>query len=243
MQIEVLGDGEAFAHRVADWILGLALEQRGDFAILLSGGSTPRPIYALLASTSFSSRFPWRQAHWFWTDERFVPHTDARSNFRMAWDAMLSHVPVPPENIHPVRTENVTPEQAASAYERELKSFYGAGTLEPTRRLFEIALLGLGEDGHFASLFPGHPVLKERERWAAAVIGAAPEPRITLTYPVLESSRHAAFLVAGGSKADILRRFCAGDPDLPASRFQPLGELGVFADSAAWPGTNPIERR
>ena len=243
MQIDVSADADGFACRVADWILRLALETAGDFAILLSGGSTPKPVYALLASAAFSSRFPWRQAHWFWTDERFVPHTDARSNFRMAWDAMLSHVPVPPENIHPVRTENVTPEQAASAYERELKSFYGRDTWDPVRRLFEIALLGLGEDGHFASLFPAHPVLKENGRWAAVVTGDAPEPRITLTYPALESSRHAAFLVAGASKADILRRFCAADPDLPASRFQPLGELSVFADSAAWPGTNTIERR
>jgi 6-phosphogluconolactonase len=114
-----------------------------------------------------------------------------------------------------------------------LKSFYGAGTLDSARPLFEIALLGLGEDGHFASLFPRHPVLKEHTRWAAPVIGATPEPRITLTYPVLESSRHAAFLVAGASKADILRRFRAGEPDLPASHFQPLGELSVFADRAA----------
>jgi 6-phosphogluconolactonase len=151
----------------------------------------------------------------------------------MAWDAMLSHAPVPPGNLHPVRTQDITPEEAAFAYERELKSFYGAGTLDSARPLFEIALLGLGEDGHFASLFPRRPVLKEHTRWAAPVIGATPEPRITLTYPVLESSRHAAFLVAGASKADILRRFRAGEPDLPASHFQPLGELSVFADRAA----------
>ena len=173
------------------------------------------------------------RAHWFWGDERFVPHEDARSNFRMAWETMLSHAPVPQGNIHPVPTENVTPEEAASAYERELKSFYGAPSLDPARPLFQIVLLGLGEDGHLASLFPGHPVLKERRHWAAAVIGAAPEPRITLTYPALESSRHAAFLVAGAAKAEILRRLRGGDPALPASNFHPIGELRVFADSAA----------
>ncbi|HYK81062.1 MAG TPA: 6-phosphogluconolactonase [Micropepsaceae bacterium] len=233
MQFDVSADADGFARRVADWILELALEQSGDFAVVLAGGTTPRPVYAFLASAAYRSRFPWRQAHWFLSDERFVPHTDARSNFRMVCDAMLSHAPVPPGNLHPVRTQDVTPEEAAFAYELELKSFYGAGTLDSARPFFEIALLGLGEDGHFASLFPGHPVLKEHARWAAPVIGATPEPRITLTYPVLESSRHAAFLVAGASKADILRRFRAGDPDLPASHFQPLGELSVFADRAA----------
>ena len=152
-----------------------------------------------------------------------MPHDDARSNFRMAWDAMLSHAPVPPGNIHPVRTENITPEEAAFAYERELKSFYGADTLDPARPLFEIALLGLGEDGHFASLFPGHPVLKERGRWAAAVIGAAPEPRITLTYPALESSRHTAFLVAGAYES---RDFAPVSRGRPRSSCEPFSTHG-----------------
>ena len=233
MDAEVLADADSFARRVADWMLGLALERNDDFAVLLSGGSTPRPVYGLLASAEYRTRFPWPLAHWFWSDERFVPHDDVRSNFRMAWDAMLSHVPVPSGNIHPVRTENITPEEAASAYERELKSLYGADTWDVTRPLFEIALLGLGEDGHLASLFPGHKVLKERRRWVAEVTGAAPEPRVTLTYPALESSRHAAFLVAGSAKAEILRRLRGGDPALPASDFHPIGELRIFADSAA----------
>lgn len=233
MQVEVLGDAEAFAQRVADWILGLALGQSGDFAVVLTGGSTPKPIYQRLASSDYRSRFPWRHAHWFLSDERFVPHDDARSNFRMAWVAMLSRVPVPPGNIHALRTENITPEESAAAYERELKSFYGAQEFDPARPLFAITLLGLGEDGHLASLFPGQAVLKERQHWTAAVIGAAPEPRITLTYPALESSRHAAFLVAGAAKAAILRRLLAADPTLPASNFHPIGDLRVFADKAA----------
>jgi 6-phosphogluconolactonase len=233
MQIEVLADADVLARRVADWLLGLALEQNHDFGIVLAGGSTPRPVYERLATPAYRSRFPWPQAHWFWSDERFVPHDDARSNFRMIWDAMLSHVPAPPGNIHPIQTENTIPDESASAYEGDLKSFYGAGTLDPTRPLFEIVLLGLGEDGHFASLFPGHAVLNERRRWTASVIGAASEPRITLTYPTLESSRHAAILVAGAAKTAILRRFLAGDPTLPASHFHPLGELRVFADKAA----------
>ena len=233
MHVEVLADADGFAGRVADWMLGLALEQAGDFAVALSGGSTPRNVYERLATPAYRDRFPWRHAHWFWSDERFVPHDDARSNFRMAWDAMLSHAPVPQGNIHPVPTDNITPEEAAFAYERELKVFYGASSFDSARPLFQITLLGLGEDGHLASLFPGHPVLKERRHWAAAVIGAAPEPRITLTYPALESSRHTAFLVAGAAKAGILRRLLAADPALPASNFRPIGDLCVFADKAA----------
>jgi 6-phosphogluconolactonase len=233
MQVEVLADADGFARRTADWMLGLALEQTGDFALALAGGATPRGVYERLATPAYRNRFPWPRAHWFWGDERLVPHDNARSNFRMARDAMLSHAPVPAGNIHPVPTDKVTPEEAALAYERELKSFYGASSFDPTRPLFQIVLLGLGEDGHLASLFPGHKMLKERRHWAAAVIGAAPEPRITLTYPSLESTRHAAFLVAGSAKAEILRRLRGGDPALPASDFHPIGELRIFADSDA----------
>jgi 6-phosphogluconolactonase len=233
MQIDVSADADDFARRVADWLLGLALENDGDFAVSLSGGSTPRSVYERLASAEYRPRFPWARAHWFWGDERCVPHDDARSNFRMAWDAMLSRVPVPAANIHPVRTQDVTPKEAAFAYERELKSFYGAGTQDTARPLFRIVLLGLGEDGHLASLFPGEAVLKERRRWAAEVIGRMPEPRVTLTFPALESSQHAAFLVAGTAKTGILRRFLASDPTLPASHFHPMGELRVFADTEA----------
>ena len=233
MRIDVLADADGFARRVADWMLALALEQTRDFAVALSGGSTPRNVYERLATPAYRGRFPWRHAHWFWSDERFVPHDDARSNFRMAWESMLAHAPVSQGNIHPVPTDSITPEEAALAYERELKVFYGASSFDPARPLFQITLLGLGEDGHLASLFPGHKVLKERRHWAAAVIGAAPEPRITLTYPALESSRHAAFLVAGAAKAEILRRLLDGDSALPANDFHPIGELRVFADAAA----------
>jgi 6-phosphogluconolactonase len=233
MQIEVLGEAASLARRVADWMTDCALEQSGDFAIALSGGSTPRGIYEQLAAPACRARFPWTRAHWFWGDERFVLHRDARSNFRMAWEALLSRAPIPAGNIHAVPVENLTPQDAAAAYERALKEFYGADALDPTRQLFHIALLGLGEDGHFASLFPGSEALDEHRRWAVAVIGAQPEPRITLTYPALESSAQAAFLVAGASKSAILRRLRVSDPGLPASRFHPNGELRLFADSAA----------
>jgi 6-phosphogluconolactonase len=233
MTFEVLLDADAVAGRVADWMLELALAASGPFAIALSGGTTPRAIYALLATPLYRERFPWPRAHWFWGDERFVPHDDPRSNYRMVWEAMLSHAPVPAVNIHPISVQGATPQQAALEYERALKIFYGADQIDPVRPLFEINLLGLGEDGHFASLFPGSDALNERVHWAAPMIGLQPEARITLTYPALESCTHAGFVVCGAAKAAILRRVRAGDPDLPASHFRPIGEMRIFADEAA----------
>ena len=122
---------------------------------------------------------------------------------------------------------------AAATYERELKTFYGAERLDPARPLFDINLLGLGTDGHTASLFPGNAVLAERDKWVSAVVGAKPEARITLTYPALESSRHAAFLVAGDEKRAIFKRLRCGDDSLPAGRLHPTGTLWVFADTSA----------
>src|SRR5438552_3753337 len=123
----------------------------------------------------------------------------------------------------------------ARAYERALKSYYGSETLDPTRPLFDVEILGLGPDGHTASLFPGTSVLDDRHRWVVEVIGAKAEARITLTYPALESSRHTAFLVAGSDKREILGRALAGDRSLPAARLRPAGQLTWFVDAAARP--------
>jgi 6-phosphogluconolactonase len=132
-------------------------------------------------------------------------------------------------------TEGLSPEQAALAYEKTLKDFYGADTLAPTRPLFDVMLLGIGEDGHTASLFPGHPTLEEQRRWVLAVIGAKSEARITLTYPVLDSSRDAVFLVTGAGKREAVARARAGDRTLPAARIRPVGRLQWFVDRAAAP--------
>ncbi len=232
-KLEILTDPEALSRRVADWMLALATATDGVFAVALSGGSTPRLLYEHLAGLSCRATFPWSRTHWFWGDERFVPHDDALSNYRMVREALLSRAPIPATNIHPIPTEGVNPEAAASAYERELKSFYGAGRLEPARPLFDVTLLGLGPDGHTASLFPGTAVLAERDRWVAPVIGAKSEARITLTYPALDSSRHAAFLVVGEAKRAMLDRLRRADDSLPAARLHPIGALWIFADSAA----------
>jgi 6-phosphogluconolactonase len=231
--LEVLENPVALAERVAAWVTALASAKTGPFAVCLSGGSTPRRLYQLLAGAGFRDKFPWTRTHWFWGDERFVPPEDSLSNYRMVRDAMLVRAPIPPENIHPVPTTGMTPEAAAGSYERSLQSFYGARRLEGGRSLFDVTFLGLGPDGHIASLFPGDGALEERERWVVAVIGAKAEARISLTYPALESSREVAFLVEGAQKRDVLARLRAGDPLLPASHFRPQGALRCFADRAA----------
>lgn len=232
-RLETLSDAESLARRVAEWMLELATTTDGAFSVSLSGGSTPRRLYQLLAGSPFRDNFPWSRTHWFWGDERFVSRDDTLSNYRMVREALLSRAPIPATSIHPIPTEGVTPDEAASAYERELKSFYGAERLDPARPLFDVTLLGLGPDGHTASLFPNTAVLAERNRWVAAVVGAKSEARITLTYPVLESSRNAAFLVAGEEKRAVLARLRRGDESLPAARLHPTGTLRIFGDAAA----------
>jgi 6-phosphogluconolactonase len=232
--VEVVKDPEALAERAARWITDLAAASRDRFAIGLSGGSTPRRLYQLLAESPHRDALPWDRIHWFWGDERFVPWNHPDSNYGMVHTALLGRAPVPPANIHGMPT-NGTPANAAAAYERVLKSYYGSEIFDPTRPLFDIQILGLGPDGHTASLIPGTSVLEERHRWVAEVIGGRPQPRITLTYPALESSRHAAFLVAGADKREALSRALAGDQALPAARLRPLGELIWFVDEAARP--------
>jgi len=231
-RIETLPNPAALAHHVAEWMTSAALAATGAFRMSLSGGSTPKTLYALLASDDFRGRFPWTRVSWYWGDERFVPYDHPESNYRMTREAMLRKVPVPPGNIHPVPVDG-TPEEAALRYERILQAAYGAAVLDPTRPLFDITLLGLGTDGHTASLLPNDPVLQERKRWVAAVSHGRPEVRITMTYPVIESSRKVAFLVAGKEKAAIFNAIRAGASQAPAGRIKPLGELIWFVDRAA----------
>jgi len=240
-RVEILPDPLALARRVAQWMTQSALATDSPFRVSLSGGSTPKTLYGLLASNEFRPRFPWSRVSWYWGDERFVPYDHPDSNYRMTREAMLSKAPVPSENIYPIPTDG-TPEDAAGRYERTLQKAYGAATLDPRRLLFDVTLLGLGSDGHTASLLPGDPVLDERKRWVAAVSHGRPEVRITLTYPVIESSRRVAFLVAGASKADIFGAVRAGNSHVPAARVRPLGELFWFVDQAAAGGEQVVHR-
>jgi len=227
--LEVLADADALARRAADLMLAAARAKNGAFSIALSGGSTPKRLYQLLATVPF----PWARTHWFWGDERFVPPDDSASNYRMTREALLSHVPAAMDQIHAIPTTGLTPDAAAARYEATLKAFHGADQLADDRPLFDIVLLGLGTDGHTASLFPGKPVLDEKRRWVRATDDPQGAPRITLSYPVLESSRETIFLVAGADKKDRLREVLAGDRSLPAARLQPHGTLRFLVDQAA----------
>ena len=231
-KFESLPDPEALARRAADLLIAAANDTADQFAVALSGGSTPRRLYELLARPPYRDAFPWPRTHVFWGDERFVPKADARSNYRMTHEALLSRVPIPSTNIHPLPTEDTTPLDAAMGYEKTLKSFYGAAALDPSRPLFDVTLLGLGVDGHIASLFPGSRALGERERWVVAVTEGPAEPRLSLTYPPLESSRRVLFLVEGPEKRAIVGRVRRGD-DLPATKLKPVGTLLWLVDKAA----------
>jgi 6-phosphogluconolactonase len=236
IKMKTFGNSEAMSAGIASWLLDLANAAAGNFAICLSGGSTPRRLYEHLATTPFCNSFPWSRTHFFWGDERFVPHSDSLSNYRMVDEALLSKIAIPSRQIHPIPTTALSPDESANSYAQELKSFYGADRLDPGRPIFDVTFLGIGPDGHTASLFPGTPALAERERWVMEVVGVKPEPRITLTYPTLESSRHVAFLIQGSDKQEIFKRFCQGDHELPAARVVPAGQLHVFADNAATGG-------
>jgi 6-phosphogluconolactonase len=230
--LEVLPDPDALATRAADLMTSIA-KAKPRVAIALSGGSTPRRLYQLLATSPRLETFPWPNVHWFWGDERFVPPDDPASNYRMTREAMLSHAPIPADHVHPMPTVALTPDAAAAAYERTLKDFYGADTLAPDRPLFDLVLLGLGTNGHTASLFPGMPVLEERRHWVGTMHDPEAGTRLTLTYPALESSRETVFLVAGADKKTVLREVIDGDQTHPAARLHPHGTLRFLADRAA----------
>jgi 6-phosphogluconolactonase len=233
--IVTLPDPEALARHVAGWMTDLAVASVGRFAIALSGGSTPKRLYEILAEPDYASRFPWDRTHLFWGDERFVPPEAADSNLGMTRRALLDHVPLPPANIHPMPTTG-TPADAARTYDATLKAYYGRDTLDMARPLFDVTLLGLGENGHTASLFPGTASLDETLAWVAPVTEGVPQPRLTLTYPAIACTNHVAFLVAGKSKKSVLTLVLAGDRTQPATRITAAGDLTWFTDAAAVAG-------
>ena len=225
MRITVLDDAEALATAAAARIAAAIRAGGARYALCLSGGSTPKRAYELLAERH--ADLPWHRVHLFWGDERFVPADDPRSNQRMVRLALLDHIAMPPENIHAVPTSG-TAEQAAAAYDATLRAF---GERRPF--LFDLMLLGLGTNGHTASLFPDQPALDERTAWAVATTPPGEPTRITLTYPALENTADALFLVAGADKAPMMARVAAGDASIPAGRLRPRGELEALVDRAA----------
>jgi 6-phosphogluconolactonase len=199
------------------------------FRLCLSGGSTPRAAYRLLAGRE---DLAWDAVEIFFGDERFVPPDHPDSNYRMARETLLAGGNVRPRALLAMPTDG-TPQSCADAYGEILRQQYGASVLDPEMPLFDLVLLGLGADGHTASLLPGQPVLKEKIRWVAPVPKGRGEVRLTLTYPALESSRVTLFLVAGADKAQAVGRVRAGDAALPAGALKPSGEVVWLLDRAA----------
>src|ERR1700689_122066 len=209
-RIEVVKDLETLSVQAAELIADQIRESHGPFRLALSGGNTPRGCYRHLAHLH---QLPWDQVEIYQGDERFVPPDNPDSNYRMIRETLLKSIA--PRGVFAMPTDG-TPVHAARAYEEMLRQQYGASALLPGRPLFDLQLLGLGEDGHTASLLPGQPVLDERQHWVAVVPEGRLEPRITLTYPALESSRLTLFLVSGSTKKEMLARARAGDETIPA---------------------------
>jgi 6-phosphogluconolactonase len=236
MDTRIFPDLEALSRGALEELLRIlheAVGQRGRFALALAGGRTPAKMYELWArEEKYRSQTPWERVHFFWGDERYVPPDDPLSNYRMARETLLSQVPIPENNIHRMPTSFPDPNQAAAAYEAELKDYFGSAP-----PAFDVQLLGLGPEGHTASLFPGSPALEER-RWVVAVeVAAKPPRRLTLTLPVLNLGRNTFFQVAGADKQEILAALRA-DPDsgvseYPAARVRPDGPVLWFLDRAA----------
>lgn len=232
--VDVQADTLAVAERVAGWLVERLNVNADKLSLCLSGGKTPKLLYETLAKAEFSSKIPWSKVHIFWGDERFVPKTDLLSNYKMLKTALLDHVSIPEGNIHAVPTELGDAQLSAAAYEKELQAFYGGKVLEEKKFLFDVTLLGIGNDGHTASLFPGTEVLKEKTAWVKAVKGVKPEDRITLTLPTLDSSKAVAFLVTGHDKSAVMKQVLSGTSTLPAAQVRPHGYLYWFLDQAAY---------
>ena len=233
--LQIAKDAEALAREGAELFLRIAQESvrsRNRFTAAISGGSSPRGMNRLLAREPFRSEIPWSDTHLFWVDERLLPYDNPESNFGAARDDFLSGVPIPEGNVYPMPVE-LAPADGAEAYQRELNDFFN----DPAMPVFDLIFLGLGPDGHTASLFPGSsPDPSGQEPWVISVTGGNPNvARLTLTYPVLNSARHAVMLVSGSDKADIVRQIIFGEPPLlPAHYIEPRsGTMTWLLDRSA----------
>ena len=213
--------GEAAVRTISE-----AARRRGRCSLVLAGGSTPRTLYGLLASR-FEQEIPWSLVHVFWGDERYVPLADAKSNYRMAKETLLDHVPCPAANVHPMPTHFASPEAAARDYEATLRTFFAG-----ERPCFDLVLLGVGPEGHTASLFPGSRVLAESMRWVRAVWAPADPPtRLTLTWPALTGASNIFVLVSGSNKAQALRHVVGDAPD---EHLYPAARIRLAEGSVIW---------
>ena len=231
--VVVLKDAEALAQEAARRFVDLAraaVEARGRFTVALSGGSTPRRMYELLAEKPYKDEVNWSEVYVFFGDERMVAPDTPESNYFLAVDKLLAHVPVPDENVFPYVTLGVSAEDAAELYAQELTAFFGGPPI------FDLVFLGMGEDGHTASLFPGHDEVANPSGKLVAAVHDAPKPsptRLTLTYQTIDAAKNVLFLVGGKGKAEVLKRI-KNKEALPASKVQPTdGQLLWLLDEAA----------
>ncbi len=240
-ELKVYRDADHLAEKAAARIARAAAESirhRGRFTLVLAGGSTPRKTYALLAQGEGEANIDWSRTFLFFGDERHVPPDDPRSNFRMAHESLLAIAPITNDQVLPIGTDLATAEQCSDQYSSALIKFFGmpAGTMP----IFDLILLGLGDDGHTASLFPGAAALGVNDRiatWSPPGVLPPPVDRITLTYPALNAARQAMFLVAGANKAEALRDIVEGNATTqqrPAAGIRPeRGRLTWLVDQAA----------
>ncbi|MHA4742053.1 6-phosphogluconolactonase [Dyadobacter sp. MSC1_007] len=235
MELHIEKDTKELSAKLASWVnnyIREVLAKQDKFTFVLSGGSTPKQLYALLAEAPYKESIPWEKIHFFWGDERAVPFEDSRNNAKMCYDELLDKVPVKAENIHIMRTD-ISPDASAAEYEAILKSYFGeSGTT------FDFVLLGMGDDGHTLSLFPGTEVIHEKDALATSFFLAAQDMyRITLTAPVVNRAACVAFLAAGPGKASVLKQVLKGERNVdlyPSQIIAPeKGQLHWFVDEAA----------
>jgi len=238
VEVEITEDIESLSGKAAEFVVRcivdhVRLEER--VAVALSGGTTPQGVYERLGSENFRNRIPWSRVHLFWGDERCVPPDNPESNYLAAYKTLISRVPIPPENVHRIPGEK-DPEKAAEDYERTLRDFFRSSSGEwPT---FDLVLLGIGSDGHTASLFPGSLALQEKKRWvAASCIEKLKSYRLTLTLPVFNHTRQVVFLAAGKEKAAVLKGMQTMGSKPARFPFQLIrpedGRMKFFLDKAA----------
>ena len=238
MELQVYKDAQELSQAAAKWIVGLiaeTLKVRDRFTIALSGGSTPKLLHKILAAAPYNDQIDWSKMHIFWGDERAVPFEDDRNNAKMAYDTLLNFVAVPASQIHVMRTD-IGPEESALEYEKILHQYF-----DKTPNTFDLVLLGMGDDGHTLSLFPGTAIVHEEKAWAKAFFLPAQDMyRITLTKTIVNRAAHIAFLTTGAGKAHALKEVLKGvyNPDLyPSQEIKPVnGELHWFVDEAAAAG-------
>jgi 6-phosphogluconolactonase len=235
--MHIFSDADKLNEALAQFIVSTAktaVAEKGRFTFAITGGSSPKKLYELLAKAPYRDELPWKNIYIFWGDERFVPQDDDRYNAKMAYETILNHVPIPKDQIYPMPYSDVVPpEEIANQYESGLKNHFGTAAPE-----FDFILLGMGDDGHTASLFPYTPVLQEKNRWVSEVYHEGQQMyRITLTAPLINKAKNIAFLLFGANKAQVLYNVVEGEyqPEhLPTQLIKPeKGNVHWFIDEAA----------